>query len=468
MNRGRELAKNTLILSVGTFLPKFAALISIPIITGRLTKTELGTYDLITTGVSLLLPVVTLQIHSAAFRFLIGCRDRDEDRKEVVSTLYAFLLPVCLIALLGLYFSLYRVRPLTRVLVALYFLVDILLIATQQVIRGLSQNKLYSLGTVLQSASNMLLVVLLVAVSDRGLTGVLLALIVSSAMALILLLVNGSVLSDMDIHAVSSERLKSMLRYSWPMIPNTLSLWVLNASDRFVLKTFLGLESIAIYAAANKIPQLFTSVLGTFVFAWQENASLTVGDKDSAEYYSQVFDHIFNILIGSMAVLIAFAPILFQLLIKGDYSEAYPHMVILFMAVFFSGISSFFGGIYVAHKLTKSVGITTITAAICNLLIDLLLIRVIGIYAASLSTLISYLFLSTYRMINVKHFQSISYHYKKMLLCILILAFMCAASWMNIALLRIINLIFGISVALFLNKEMIVSALGMINTRLRQ
>ena len=85
MSRSRDLAKNTLILSFGTFLPKFAALVTIPVITSHLTKAEYGTYDLITTLVALLLPVVTFQIHSAAFRFLIECRDDPREKKIVIS-----------------------------------------------------------------------------------------------------------------------------------------------------------------------------------------------------------------------------------------------------------------------------------------------------------------------------------------------------------------------------------------------
>ena len=40
MNREKALAKNTLILSIGEFLPKFSSIITLPIITGGLTKAE--------------------------------------------------------------------------------------------------------------------------------------------------------------------------------------------------------------------------------------------------------------------------------------------------------------------------------------------------------------------------------------------------------------------------------------------
>ena len=48
-------------------------------------------------------------------------------------------------------------------------------------------------------------------------------------------------------------------------------------------------------------------------------------------------------------------------------------------------------------------------AAACNLVIDLLLIKKAGIYAASLSTMLSYLFLIVYRMADVRKMQNIYY-----------------------------------------------------------
>ena len=121
----------------------------------------------------------------------------------------------------------------------------------------------------------------------------------------------------------------------------------------------------------------------TFVFAWQENASLASKDSDADTYYADMFDSIFGILVGIMALLIAATPILFWLLIRGDYKEAYYQMPILFMGKLISSMASFIGGIYVAHKKTRSVGVTTILAAACNLVIDLVFVHKIGIFAVS-------------------------------------------------------------------------------------
>ena len=91
MSREKSLIKNTIVLSIGTVIPKFASFIVLPILTGYLTKTEYGTYDLITVLCSLFLPAVTLQIQTAAFRFLIEKKDLNVIRNKDFSNYLCFI-----------------------------------------------------------------------------------------------------------------------------------------------------------------------------------------------------------------------------------------------------------------------------------------------------------------------------------------------------------------------------------------
>lgn len=468
MNREKALAKNTFIIAIGTFLPKFSSIITLPIITGGLTKAEMGTYDLISTLVSLFLPVATLQIQSAAFRFLIDVREDEKETKRIITNIISFILPTSLIALTILYLCLGNVSLAIRWLICLYFFSDILMLSTQQIVRGLSNNKLYSASSVTISFSNMLLIVLTISVGKQGLVGVLASITIATTIGLILLLVKGHILSRIDLSLLSRKTLLEMLSYSWPMIPNSLSNWVLSFSDRAVLTAFMGLEANAIYSVANKIPALFTTVQGTFIFAWQENASLASKDSDADTYYAEMFDSIFGILVGIMALLIAATPILFWLLIRGDYKEAYYQMPILFMGMLFSSMASFIGGIYVAHKKTRSVGVTTILAAACNLVIDLVFVHKIGIFAASISTLVSYVFLTIYRMVDVQKFQKVKFNTGRFCLLIALLVLMCAICWIDTVALNVLNIILGCIIAVVVNRKIMKSILLTLKNKMKK
>lgn len=468
MSREKELVKNTFIIALGTFLPKLTTLVTLPILTAYLTKMEYGTFDLLSTLVAVVLPIATLKIEAAAFRFLIDCRDSKEKTESIVSTILIFLVPVSFAVIILLFFVMPLDSVLTRVLVSLYFFFDILYLGIQQIIRGLSKNAIYSFSAIFYSVINMGLIAILVAGMNKGLDGLLTSMCLAQLAAILVLLIPTRLHRYYSFKAFSRSLLKEMLSYSWPMIPNSLAMWIMNLSDRLIITAVMGVEANAVYAVANKIPNLFSTFQGTYIFAWQENASLSVGDKDSSDYYSKVFDTTFSMLVGMMTVLIAVTPIIFAVLIRGDYQEAYFQMPILFGGMLFSGIASFMGGIYVAHKRTKSVGITTMVSAAINFIINFTLVRAIGLYAGSISTLISFMFLAFFRMYNVNKFHPMKYKYAKMILCFSVIGGMCVLSYINALQTNMVNFVVGVMFAVILNRKFIKSVLQAIVKKVRE
>ena len=455
--REKNLLKNTFVLSLGTFLPKLTSIILIPILTGYLTKEEYGTYDLITTLVSLLLPAVTLQIQSAAFRFLINKRKDEKETNILITNILTFTTLVSILSLIILYFLLYKINYFIRFEIIIYFLLDITLISLRQISRGVGDNLGFAINSTVNSFIMLFFTFLGLVIFKLGISGVLIALIISSIISILTLTIKLKILKRISLKYISKIKIKELIKYSWPMVPNNLSNWVLALSDRIVITTVIGIEANAVYAVANKIPNIFKTFQATFINAWQENASLSVKDNDSSKYYSKIFDSIFGILFALMALLIAFSPILFKFLIKGEYGEAYFQMPILCIGIFFSSIASFIGGIYIAHMKTKNVGITTICAAICNLIIDLIFVKKIGIYAGSISTLVSYFILAIYRMQNVKSFQKISYNYFKIIFCSSILVLLSAFIYLKKTIFDILVIIIAVITSIFVNSTIIKS-----------
>ncbi len=467
MNREKQLAKNTIIIGFGTFLPRFMSVITLPIVTGYLSKTEYGTYDLLLTLISLILPIATLQIQSAAFRFLIQCRKDHEECATVISTIFYFTCLMSIIPIVVIFFVIDNYPIGTRVMICAYFLCDIILHTFQQVVRGLGKNLVYSISTILTSIINMILLVILVRWVGWGLEGVILSLVVTNTLSLIYLFVFGGIYGYLDNRAYKKATLKKMIAYSWPMIPNNLSSWVMSLSDRLLIVYFLGVEVNAVYVVAKKIPNLVATVQSTFGLAWQENASLAANDKDVNEYYSKMFDTIFNLVVGASASLIGFAPVLFALLVRGDYAQSYSQMPILFLGMTFSALASYMGGIYIAYKRTKEIGITTVVAAVINLMISVVGIPIVGIWAASISMLISYIFLFFYRVWDIKKYNNLQYNIKKNAICLVLLVILCILSFYNNFLLNVIILLAGVLMAVILNLDIIKVIIGMLLSKKR-
>ncbi|MBQ8348655.1 MAG: oligosaccharide flippase family protein [Ruminococcus sp.] len=453
MSREGNLAKNTGILAIGTFLPKLASFITLPILTGYLSKAQYGTYDLIITLASLFLPAVTLQIQTAAFRFLIEVRSEEKKIKSIISNILMFIVPISLLGVIILYFCLYKIESRIRLLVCCYYLFDIVVNVFRQIARGLSKNLNYSLSAIISSVLQLIFVVLFVFVLKINLFGAVLALTVSEILSALYIFLSVRIYKYVDIKAFDKSELRRMIAYSWPMVPNSMSMWVMRVSDRLVLTFFRGVSANAVYAVANKIPQLLTIAQTTFTMAWQENATIVSKDEDAPKYYSTMYRTLFDLMAGAMMIIIACTPVLFAILVRGDYSEAYIQIPILLLAMFFYAMSTFLGGIYVAYMKTKNVGITTIIAAALNIIIDVSLVHFIGLYAASLSTLVSYIFLFFYRIIDVRKIVPINYDKKHMIFVFIIMTLISALCMLHNNIANIFNFVIALIAFVVMNKE---------------
>ncbi|WP_022764581.1 lipopolysaccharide biosynthesis protein [Butyrivibrio sp. XPD2006] len=456
MSREKEFAKNTFILALGQFLPNLFSILYIPLITGHFSTSEYGEYDYLLTIISLLLPIATLQIHSSAFRFLIEARENKEKSKSIISSIFFFTLIVSLITVL-IFACIYTNATFERIIIGMYIISDAFFTLLSYIARGLADNVGYSIASFILSGLKTMFVFICLVFLKSGLWGVLTGICLSYILAMLFIFIKEDLLSYISVKSVSLLVIKECIAYSWPMVPNNLSNWVLKVSDRIVITFFLGVEANAIYAAANNIPNILNMAKSVVVMAWQENASIALNDKDAAEYYSKVFKDMLSLIAGITALIIVSSPLLFILLIRGSYEDAYYQMPILFLGVFFGCMSSFQGGIYIAHKRTVNVGVTTIIAAVINLLLDLLLVNSIGISAGSVSTLVSYLFLFVFRLFDIKRFQEINYSYIQIIAYSVFLGAICIFSLFRTPFIYVLNALLGFIFAININRAFLLN-----------
>ena len=181
MSRQGLLVKNTLILSFGSVVPKFVNIVTLPILTGFLSKTDYGTYDLVVSMVTLLLPVATLQMQAAAFRFLIDAREDRGRQKAIVTNIVVTTTVLSLVVLAVVFCMLSSLPVVVRTLVCGYYLLDILVATLRQVARGVSKNGVYSVSVIVNSLAEGLAIVGFVMLVRGGLNGALVASVIGQA-----------------------------------------------------------------------------------------------------------------------------------------------------------------------------------------------------------------------------------------------------------------------------------------------
>ena len=423
VDRNKELAINTVILGIGQLIPKFLAIVLLPLLTSYLTTEEYGNYDLILSIASLLIPVVTMQIQQAVFRYLLASKSAENKTLYVTGSLvYIGISSVVCYPIVYLILRLFKIDSLSAVLICLLFLSEALYSLLGQIVRGLGYNAKYSVSVVVYSAVNLAATAVMLMGFHLGLQGVIISLTIGYLSSDLYMVFVSGMLAYFKLDEFSRKALKELLDFSMPI---SIALWVVNLSDRLIIINFMGAAANGIYAVANKIPSLYSTAYGIFNLAWTETASKVSDDGDPAEYYTKLFSGLFKFLIGVMLALIAATPIIFKVLVKGDYGTAFFQVPILYFGIFFNSLVNFYSGIYIALKRTKQVGYSSVAGAAINALINIFLIGKIGLYAASISTAVSFLVIAVYRAVDLNKVIEIKYNKREIVIgmsCFLVAA----------------------------------------------
>ena len=419
MNRSKELLKNSLILSLGILTPKLISLLILPILTTYLTTSEYGNYDLVVTIVSFIVPVITLQIQQAAFRNLIAKRGDGDSQRRIVVTSILFVVFVSFISapITFLVFYLYKFDNVINICICIMVFGESLYLLTGQIIRGLGKNVTYTAGVVTYSVVNFAGVVIFILALRLGLMGVILSVTVAYLLSAVLLFTRTLSLCGFKLKDASLNELKELLIFSSPIVPSSISLWVVNLSDRILVIHYLGSSINGIYAVANKIPTLFATLYNVFNLAWTETAAKAADEERNPEkYYSSMFSFLFTFLGGIMLLVFALIPVFYKIFINTQFHGAHMHTVILCFGVFFNSIVAFYASIYIAIRRTKQIGVSSAVGAILNFFINILLIRHIGLYAASISTALSYFIIMMVRGVSLQKVLKLSYKWNEIII----------------------------------------------------
>lgn len=455
MNREKELLKNTIIIFVGKFFTQILTFLLLPIYTKYLLTDELGTFDLITTYISLFVPVLSLQLEMATFRFLLEQRENYKEQNRIISNniILIFIFITLSIALFYLISLFIKIKYIGYIILIYFF--NMLSSNFMQVARGLGKNIDYSISSIINGIITIALNFILIIKFKFGIYGPLISMIIANAISFLYLFFRLRIFKRFAYRNCNKKFCIKMIKYSLPLVPNSISWWIMSASDRTIISTFLNTAANGIYAVSNKFPTILTSLFGIFNISWSENVSLYINSEDKDEYISNICNEILVFFGFIGVILICLLSIFFDFFIDIAYKEAYLYIPILTLASFLSLIASQYGSIYVALKDTKKIAITSLISATVNIIINVLLINSIGLYAAAISTLISYLIIALYRHFDIKKSINIKYNINSMLI---ICSFYCTSIvfyYYNNLIVNAINLCITSIAFCYYNRKMI-------------
>lgn len=400
MGKLRRLSKNTILILIGNLGSKLVYLLLLPLCTRWLSTSDYGSVDLMSVYATLLLGIISCCIHEAIFLFPKRCTD--EYKSIYFSSAIAFSIGVIV-----LYIIFCTTLSLGKRCWEGFFIehiwsifgmmaVSFVQILVQQFVRAIDKIVVYSVTGIVQTLGITIFSFLLL--PRFGVQGYVLAVICGGVTATVYSVIFSRAYRFIDIHGIRKSALMELLRYSIPLIPNGIMWFLLGTLNRPLLEHYAGLESVGIFAVANRLAGTGTIIFSIFSQAWTISAVEEFKAKNFHAFYNRILKliTIFQILV--VAALIIASKYVIELLTTFDYFSAYLYVPLLAVSVLFSNIAAFVGVNFSLVNKSKYFFYSTLWAGLSSVILNFMLIPGFSIWGACCSLLISQIINAAFRI----------------------------------------------------------------------
>lgn len=186
----------------------------------------------------------------------------------------------------------------------------------------------------------------------------------------------------------SSRRARELLRDSWPVILSGMAITVYMRIDQLMLGQMLGAKELGLYTAAVRLSEVWYFIpmaIVSSVFPAIVAAKAAEGDG-----YRRRLEALFQLMAG-LGYLVA-VPMTFlsgwlvQLLFHDAYAAAGPILAVHIWAGVFVFLGVARGSWAISENMSRFALVATLLGAVCNVLINLLLIPRMGAMGAAIGT----------------------------------------------------------------------------------
>ena len=397
-NKYQTLAGNTVKLGLGTFGSKLLVFVMVRFYTEYLSPADYGAADLITQTANLLLPLVSLGITDAVFRFAM---DQTQDAAGVFTAgFFVVLAGSVLTGALALAAN--AAADDSAWLIAVFIIASNFHTLAAQLVRAKGEMTLFAVQGLINTALVIGLNILFLDFLRLGVTGYVL----STAFADVLTTTYLALRAKLWRFLKKPEKgtLSRMLRYCVPLVPTATFWWVTSVSDRYMIAAWLGSAANGIYAVSAKLPTILTVLSSVFMEAWLFSAvtERQQGRTAHLQFYASVWKTFVAGMVLSASGVIAFSRPAVRLLAEEEFFGAWQFVPVLCLAMVFASFSTFLSSVYVVSKKSTLSFWTALLGAGSNVVMNLLLIPRIGILGASIATLASYVLVFLVRAYSIR------------------------------------------------------------------
>lgn len=423
-NSYKTLLINTITFALGSLGSKLLVLILVPLYTSALSPDEYGKVDLIAQTANILIPLFTLAISEAGFRF--SAETEGGEHWKRIYTVCLRIMSTGLLIMTVIFPLISRLDYINGFSIILYIYIwtSSFRAVNMNFVRAMGKIKLHSIDGIICTLTMLLLNILFLLKFKWGIVGYLLAIIVSDFISGMFLFIAGRLWKYIALERSDKDLAKKMIKYAAPMMPSTI-LWIITSvSDHFFVKYFHGDYANGILVVAYKIPMILTALSTIFSNAWNLSAVKESKSDGINDFFTTVFDLFQSFMyVLSAGVLLFIKPITY-LWVEHSYFISYKYAPILTVATIFTCLNVFLGSVYSVKYRTDHTLYTSLAAGSINVVLNFALIPRFGIYGAAIATFISYFAVFFYRLYDTKKYINYNFSLAKILINTLLLVCM--------------------------------------------
>lgn len=407
------LVSNTLLFAISNFSSKLLSFFIRPYLSYALDSPDvMGVSSLLQQATNLLIPVVSLGVAYAVIRFGL---DKGVEKASVfingaLSIFSGFALLVLALPLVRLIPNAADYLPWLYLCV----LASCLRTLCTQFIRARLLNRLVAIDGVLTTLSLLIYYLVFLSWLHLGATGFLLANACADLTSMVFVFLVGGCWRYCKPKAFDRHLWAEMLRYCLPMIPASISFWIINASDMFFVQALCedyggrsGNYWVGLLSAGYFLPQVITIMGGIFYEAWQLSA--VTEEQDREAFFSKIFRVYASVLFCCVAgVVLLCRPMMH--LFKADYYDGWIFVPFLTLCSLCTCLNQFLNSVYVVYKRSSGSLYTMLAGAVLNVVLNLAFIALWGPWGVAPASFISLLLVFVLRAYSTRGLLQIDFH----------------------------------------------------------
>ncbi|WP_309322477.1 lipopolysaccharide biosynthesis protein [Actinomyces stomatis] len=396
----RLLLGNTLVFALGGLAVKAVSLVLMPLYTTALTAGEYGTAELLNSAIEIVLPLLSLGVVEALYRFSI---DDDVPKDELFAGSLVVLGGgiVCTGALCALGSALWDMEHAVSFFVL--FCSVCVFKATTQLARGLGHVCRFVVYGLINALAMVVATYVLLVHAHAGIEGYLWSYSIGYLVGGIAAFLGSAEYRLLAPFRVDRELLRRMLVYSLPLVPNLLSWWLVSVSGRYVVLWGSGLAAAGLFTAASKMPSLINIVASVFQQAWQYSTAREISSPDRGAFFGSVLRGYSLATLTAAGLVIALNRPISRVMLQAEFAEGWRYVPLLMLAATFGVMTIFFGTFYQALMNSRMLMVSTALGAVVNVILGVALVPFMGPWGAGLAGAVAYALVLVVRARDLRH-----------------------------------------------------------------